>query len=231
MQKYAVSIFILDEADLIMRAASGENISKEDIDENTLEALFLKYETLRIPIRRFYDESQRDIDSNVENYKTQEVEYADGTSDRQMVVVDMGSFVRDLKLVWKKEYQKYFDEQLPNYNNDLRQDVLFVNKIYNPIFMSYRLKDLAMKAEYAYMYYLSQVDPKINLNFGIAFRKEDSPEEIIKQNREILIASDGGLNFPNRLHIKGNAYIDFIKAYTGSPLIRLYEGREDFELF
>ena len=44
----------------------------------------------------------------------------------------------------------------------------------------------------------------------------------------MLLASDGGVNLPNRLHTIKRDFSDFLVAYTGKPLARLYEGFKDF---
>lgn len=228
---YAISLFVYEEANFTMNVIQGERITRKDIDSNFLENLLLKFEVIRLPVKNFFEESQRDVEEHCEKYNKKEIEYADGTTRKQAVIMSMESFVKDVKNSWRKEYQEYFDERLPECNNDLRQDILFINKLYNPIFLSYRLKNLAMKSEYAYMYYLSQVHPEMSLNFGIVIPRNQNALDVVQSNKSIFVASDGILNFPNRLHTIRTDYIDFIKAYTGSPLIRLYEGIEDFDFF
>ena len=56
---------------------------------------------------------------------------------------------------------------------------------------------MALKAEYAYLHYLSQEKPVKSLNFGIVISKDEAHN---MDKKRILLASDGGLNLPNRLH-------------------------------
>lgn len=229
IQSYALSLFILEETFSTMMATKGETLSKDGIKQDDLDSLLLKFETLRLPIKRFYEITQRDIENNSDDYQAEEILYEESEdSGKQAVILDMESFVKDIKKVWKKDYEKYFGNLLPHANNNLRQDILFVNKLYNPIFLSYRFKNLAMKAEYAHMHYLSQSNPQMILNFGLVLPRG---QKTVKLNKNIFVASDGGLNFANRLHTIGADYIDFIVAYTGSPLIRIYEGIEDYDYF
>ncbi len=229
VQSYALCLFILEEIGATMFATEGKYLSKDSIDKSLLDTLLLKFEIIRLPIKRFYEVSQRNIENDVGNFKTEDIVFEDGEeSGKQAAVLNMNDFARDMKRVWKKEYETYFDKHIPNISNNLKQDILFINKLYNPIFLSYRFKNLAMKSEYAYMHYLSQTEPKMVLNFGLVLPRG---QNTIQRTKNVFVASDGGLNFANRLHTIANEYIDFIIAYTGSPLIRLYEGIEDFDYF
>ena len=229
VQSYALCLFILEEIGATMFATEGKYLSKDSIDKSLLDTLLLKFEIIRLPIKRFYEVSQRNIENDVGNFKTEDIVFEDGEeSGKQAAVLNMNDFARDMKRVWKKEYETYFDKHIPNISNNLKQDILFINKLYNPIFLSYRFKNLAMKSEYAYMHYLSQTEPKKVLNFGLVLPRG---QNTIQRTKNVFVASDGGLNFANRLHTIANEYIDFIIAYTGSPLIRLYEGIEDFDYF
>lgn len=230
MQSYALSLYILEEVGATMLVATEKKyLSKDSIDEQLLGSLLLKFEVLRLPIKRFYEASQRDIENNVGNYKTEDIVFdEEEESGKQAAILNMEDFAKDIRRVWKKEYEVYFNRLLPDANNNLKQDVLLINKLYNPIFLSYRFKNLAMKSEYAFMHYLSQTEPKMVLNFGLVLPRGQST---IKRTKNVFVASDGGLNFANRLHTIANEYIDFITAYTGSPLIRLYEGIEDYDYF
>ena len=229
IQSYALSLYILEEIGATMYVIDGKYLSKDSIDKATLDSLLLKFEMLRLPIKRFYEVSQRDIENDVGNFVTEEIVFEEGEeSGKQAAILNMDAFARDMRRVWKKEYETYFDRILPNANNNLNQDVLLINKLYNPIFLSYRFKNLALKSEYAFMHYLSQTESKRILNFGLVLPRGQTT---IKRTKTVFVASDGELNFANRLHTIGNDYIDFITSYTGSPLVRLYEGIEDFDYF
>ena len=130
-----------------------------------------------------------------------------------------------MKKSWKGENTAYFNEKLPGIDNDLRRDVFLTNVLYNPVFLSYRFKNMALKAEYAYLHFLSQEQPEKSLNFGIVI---DGDEE--ENDNSILLASDGELNLPNRLHIFKRDFTDFLVAFTGKPLARIYEGFNDFTI-
>ena len=82
---------------------------------------------------------------------------------------------------------------------------------------------MALKSEYAYLYYLSQTQENKSLNFGVVLKSE---KDFAK--RTLLLASDGGVNLPNRLHTIKRDFSDFLVAYTGKPLARIYEGFKDF---
>jgi hypothetical protein len=126
---------------------------------------------------------------------------------------------------WSNEYTKYFDTTLPKFNNDLKEDILLTNILYNPVFLSYRFKNMALKSEYAYLHYLSQSQSAKSLNFGAVLKRDND-----WQKRTVLLASDGGVNLSNRLHTIKREFIDFLVSYTGKPLVRIYEGFNDFNV-
>lgn len=226
---YSMSLFILDETNSALDVLKGNTLSKQSFSKENLDNLFLKYQVLSSPIKSFYNASQRDIENENQTSLTQKQKIvSEESTGKKQVVLNIDYFIKEVKMVWKKEYKKYFDDRLPGVKNDLKLDLLLVNMLYNPVFLSYKFKDLALKSEYAYMNYLSQKNSNMNLNFGVVLSSQD---ENFLDSRNIFIASDGGLNFPNRLHTKKEGFIDFVKSYTGSPLIRVYEGIEDFEYF
>lgn len=223
---YSMAIFVMDNLNCAMDVYQGMPPRKSDVTEETLEQLVLKYQTLILPIKTFYTETQRQIEEDPDAFddNVQSIESKDEELDgKKQVVLDMDGFIGDVKKSWKKEYTGYFDNVLPGVNNDLRQDLFLANVLYNPVFLSYRFKNMALKSEYAYLHYLSQTQTNKSLNFGVVLKNE---KDFAK--RTVLLASDGGVNLPNRLHTIKRDFSDFLVAYTGKPLARLYEGFKDF---
>lgn len=223
---YSMAIFVMDNLNCAKAAYDGMPPTKESVTEETLEQLVLKYQTLILPIKSFYAETQRqieehpdDFDENVQEVNSENAELG----SKKQVVLDLDDFIGDVKRSWKKEYSEYFDQAIPGVNNDLRQDIFLANVLYNPVFLSYRFKNMALKSEYAYLYYLSQTQENKSLNFGVVLKNDKD-----YQKRTVLLASDGGVNLPNRLHTIKRDFTDFLVSYTGSPLTRVYEGFKDF---
>lgn len=222
---YSMAIFVMDNLNCAMDVYNGVPPRKADITEDTLEQLVLKYQTLILPIKTFYAETQRQIEENPDAFddNVQDIDSESEELDgKKQVVLDMDGFIDDVKKSWKKEYTNYFNQVLPGVSNDLRQDMFLANVLYNPVFLSYRFKNMALKSEYAYLHYLSQTQNK-SLNFGVVLKNE---KDFAK--RTVLLASDGGVNLPNRLHTIKRDFSDFLVAYTGKPLARIYEGFKDF---
>ena len=225
---YSMAIFVLDNLNLTKEVQEGKNVRREDLPEGVLDGLMVKYQTLILPIKSFYVETQREIEENPNDFNenVQEIESDnDGLSSKKQVVLSLEDFIGDIKKAWKGEYTAYFNEKLPGIDNDLRRDVFLTNVLYNPVFLSYRFKNMALKSEYAHLHFMSQEKPDSSLNYGVVL----SGKEGQNINRKtVLLASDGGLNLPNRLHTLRRDFSDFLISYTGTPLARVYEGFNDF---
>ena len=149
----------------------------------------------------------------------------EGYNSRDKISINIEDFTDYVKSKWRDDYKVFFSSKLPELENDLKEDLIFVNHLYNPVFLSYSYKNAALKSEYAYLYCLSQENPDKPLNFGVVINRDESKDS---KKRTILIASDGGLNLPNRLHTPTREFTEFLEAYTGHPLVRVYEGFKDF---
>lgn len=223
---YSMAIFVMDNLNCTKAAFEGMPPTKADISEDTLEQLVLKYQTLILPIKSFYAETQRQIEEHPDAFdgNVQEIDSESSElENKKQVVLDMDDFIDDVRKSWKNEYTEYFDQALPGINNDLSQDIFLANVLYNPVFLSYRFKNMALKSEYAYLYYLSQTQENKSLNFGVVLKNDKDYAK-----RTVLLASDGGVNLPNRLHTIKRDFVDFLTSYTGEPLARVYEGFKDF---
>ncbi len=225
---YSMAIFTIDNLGLARQIYEGKSPTKADISDETLEQLMIKYKTLILPIKSFYAITQRQIEENPNQFdvNVQELETEDESlSGKKQVVLDLEEFIDSVKKSWGTEYEEHFNSSLPGVKNDLRQDILLTNMLYNPVFLSYRFKNMALKSEYAYLHYLSQTPNSKSLNFGAVLKRDDDWEK-----RTVLLASDGGVNLSNRLHTIKREFVDFLISYTGKPLVRIYEGFNDFNV-
>lgn len=227
---YAMALFVLDNTNSIKSSLEGNILTKSDLSYEKLKQLMIKYQTLILPIKAFYAETQKQIEENPDGFEqnVQEIGLGEGTAgNKKQVVLEVDGFAQDLSRAWNGEYEAYFNQVLPGVNNNLRQDVLLANTLYNPIFLSYRFKNMSLKSEYAHLHYLSQEEPQKSLNFGVVI-SENNGQNLGRKT--ILLASDGGLNLPNRLHTIRRDFSEFLTAYTGRPLARIYEGFNDFSV-
>lgn len=223
---YSMAIFVMDNLNCTNKILEGKSPTRSEIGEETIEELVLKYQTLILPIKSFYTETQREIEEhpndfydNVQDINSERAELG----NKKQVVLDLDGFADDVEKSWKNGYTEYFDKTLPSVDNNLKQDIFLINALYNPVFLSYRFKNMALKSEYAYLYYLSQAQQNKSLNFGVVLKNDSDYAK-----RTVLLASDGGVNLPNRLHTIKRDFADFLTSYTGQPLARLYEGFKDF---
>ena len=225
---YSMAIFTIENLGLAKQMVQGKTPNKSDFSDETLEQLMLKYKTLILPIKSFYAITQRQIEENPERFddNLQDVESENrDLAGKKQVVLDLDEFIESVKNSWGTEYEGHFNKTLPDVKNNLRQDILLTNVLYNPVFLSYRFKNMALKSEYAYLHYLSQTPNVKSLNFGVVLKRDDD-----WKRRTVLLASDGGVNLSNRLHTIKREFIDFLVAYTGKPLARIYEGFNDFNV-
>lgn len=225
---YSMAIFTIDNLGLARKVYTEKPPTKADFSEDTLEQLMIKYKTLILPIKAFYAITQRQIEQNPDQFdiNVQELETEDESlAGKKQVVLDLEEFIDSVKKSWGTEYEEHFNQVLPEVKNDLRQDIFLTNVLYNPVFLSYRFKNMALKSEYAYLHYLSQTPNSKSLNFGAVLKRDDDWKK-----RTVLLASDGGVNLSNRLHTIKREFIDFLIAYTGKPLVRVYEGFNDFNV-
>lgn len=225
LSEYSMSLFVIANLDATQRCVDGEDITRESLTPTQLSTLVTKYQTLILPVKAYYTESQNDIEENPYDYidSANKIELTEGGRVKNQVVLNIDEFVKKLSGVWGRDYKKYFDERLPDVDNRVESDAYLINTLYNPVFLSYRFKHRALQSEYAYLHFLSKEQPGKSLNFGIVL---DSDE---KENpNSILLASDGGVNLSNRLHTFKRPFKDFLISYTGSPLVRIYEGFNDF---
>lgn len=225
---YSMAIFVIDNLNCVKEMYEGNVPSRDTISRDVLEQLMIKYKTLILPIKSFYTKTQREIEENPDQFdeNVQRIESEDkGLENKKQVVLDLEGFIGDVRSSWNQEYEEYFDGTLPGVSNDLRQDIFLTNVLYNPVFLSYRFKNMALKAEYAYLHYLSQNPSCKSLNFGVVLKKDNDWNQ-----RTILLASDGGVNLSNKSHTIKREFTDFLVAQTKRPLARIYEGFSDFSV-
>lgn len=223
LDNYLKALFVLENTQSTHFILEGKTLSANSLPKDVLDILLLKYETLIIPTKSFYIDSQNELDANIFNNTkpSSKITYTELENGKQQIEFSLNDFAKNLKKSWKKEYENYFNKRLPNTDNNLYRDILFIGQLYNPIFLSYQFKNMALKAEYAYMFYVAEKEKSKSLNYGIVLDNNS-------KGHIILLASDGGLNFPNRLHTNKRSFTDFILSYTGQPLVRIYEGFDDF---
>ena len=220
---YSKALFILANCPSTTTILDGQSISIDSFPKDILDTLLLKYETLILPIKTYYAETQMKINEIIINQTSDlaKINFNSLDNGKQQVVLDILDLTKPIKKIWKREFETYFNKKLPNTENDLANNISLVNTLYNPIFLSYQFKNNALKAEYAYMFYISEREKSKSLNYGVVLSND------LKGNT-LLLASDGDLNLPNRLHINKRDFTEFILAYTKQPLVRIYEGFDDF---
>lgn len=229
IDRYSKALFIIFATSSIKDLIDGElTLTKENLSQETLDTLLVKYQTLIYPIKNYYNTKQKEVLNNSEEYSKNVVELEhnpDSPIIKKQFVLNPSDYFKKVKNEWRNEYRKYFDARLSEIDNDLIKDLKLSNILYNPVFLSYSFKNKALKAEYAYMQYIAEQNPNKSFNFGAVIENNSDTDP---NEKTILLASDGGVNLPNRLHTFRREFRDFVTAYTGRPLVRIYEGSKDF---
>lgn len=239
LENYAKSLFILTNVDgyssIIQNPYNTDlnklNLSIEKINFDTIYYSLVKYNLLMSYAKKIFLE----VSKNKESYKVDAPQ-----TDNFAVNFETGSFfdstsiILEIEKVWKDDYFNFFIKKLPNNQNSIYEDLIFLGNLYNAIFLAYENKNIFIKCEYAYWFLAMKEKLKQLSNFGIVL------DDVKHVKGSILLASDPSshsinksgkkisLNFPNRVHIKENDFVEFWKSYTGSSLIRIYEGFNDF---
>lgn len=227
MNEYALALFVIGNLNTTQRCVDGEEITKSKITQGKLNMLVTKYQTLILPIKQYYAEEQSRIQDNpydfIESTAKFESNSEDNVNFKKSVELNSGSFIKRVSKIWRNNYKDYYNQRLPDVENNLEDDLAFVNVLYNPIFLSYRFKQDSIKSAYAYLDFLSKEEPNKSLNYGIVL-------ENYKDGRKnnILLAFDGLLDSTVRLHTNKEEFRDFLVAQTGSSDIRMFVGFEDF---
>ena len=85
----------------------------KEINDKEAEELVLKYQTLILPIKSFYTETQREIEEhpndfydNVQDINSERAELG----NKKQVVLDLDGFADDVEKSWKNGYTEYFDK-------------------------------------------------------------------------------------------------------------------------
>lgn len=120
----------------------------------------------------------------------------------------------------KTRYKKRFDSILPNSKNDLKKDIYAFHEMSNTRYLLYRLKDMCI-----FNLLMGSIDNHYSRNWGIV--PNDNPN-----SKFVNVTFDlEGLNMPLRLHIYQSELTDFLKKYTGEPIIPLYKGANDMTIY
>lgn len=227
MNEYALALFVIGNLDITQRCVDGEEITKSRLTQDKLNMLVTKYQTLILPIKSYFAEEQSKIQDNpyvfVEDATEFEVSSEEDQRVKKQIEIDPSSFIKKVTKAWRNDYRDYYNSRLPDVENDLENDLAFVNILYNPIFLSYRFKHDSIKAAYAYLDFLSKEDPNRSLNYGIVLGNYND-----NRKNNILLAFDGLLDSTVRLHTDKEEFRDFLVAQTGSADIRMFIGFEDF---
>lgn len=245
LENYGKDLFIIEDIGGIEKILSNFDkdeldmgLKREDIGDDTLNAILEKYQVLLLQVKQSYAEIEKERANKIERnnkdviVKTTFVD-KDENNEREQVIYSQRAFIDTLKKCWRNEYEDYFEKKLPKTSHSLKMDFSFVSRLYNPVHLIYKFKNHSIKSEYAYWYLAMKENLKKNMNFGIVLNGEEKRKQILlasdpSKPQNIKEGSTVKLNFPNRLHCARISFVDFWKSYTGSPLIRVYEGYDDF---
>lgn len=147
--------------------------------------------------------SKRIGEQITEIYKTENYRYS---------VINM----KDINRYSKEEYINYFDEILPECENDFDIDLLSGQSSRNNINIIYAVKDNMIKELLLQIDYNSKIK-----NWGYMVEEQGN-------KKKILLGIDyPGFNMPLRLHVDKKDIIEYFKVIRNSAVIPIYEGCND----
>lgn len=188
------AIFIADSLD-IWDKLEDENY-EEKLDNEQILKIILKMNVCD-------NISKRIGEQITEIYKTENYRYS---------VINM----KDINRYSKEEYINYFDEILPECENDFDIDLLSGQSSRNNINIIYEVKDNMIKELLLQIDYNSKIK-----NWGYMVEEQGN-------KKKILLGIDyPGFNMPLRLHVDKKDIIEYFKVIRNSAVIPIYEGCND----
>ena len=228
IEDYAEFLYMIEYSGKLKDIIDGKNPTSQEIDSEVFENIVLKYNTVTIAMRQFYDTIQSESKVGEGKYRS-EIK-VDDYSQKQYLSFDVAQYANELQTLWGKRFDNYFNSRIPGEERKTKSDVIFSSKLYNPIYMTYQNKDNAMKSYYAYLDYISRQPNAKFENFGVVLDDHNT-----SNGKFVLLAFEDGktnetkpLNAINSLHMNRNSLRDFLVASTGSPMIRVFEGNEEY---
>ena len=142
------------------------------------------------------------------------------------LTTDYLQFFKNIASYLSEEYNNYFSSHYL-YENDLIQNVGFIQPLLNLEGLSYRMKSLFLQPLVK-----TTLDNPNCKNWGIVrneLRDGKFVDTIASNSPKVLVAFDvEGFNMPFRFHIPKSELIDIIKLNNPNCLIPEYQGNEDF---
>ncbi len=207
---YSEAMFAVHDFNLINRILSGEKYS---ISKNDIKKMLIKMNTFYRPSTTFLEQMQEMFDHT--------------KRDEKMISVSCDSFYDNLKDTFGNEYHEHFSRLCPASVNDLLEDARWYLNLYNPIFSSYGMKNETINA------LLSSINNSKSLDFpnaGIILEDISSDGTFANLKPSVLVGFDAKLSFPVRVHaINIDELIYFLKSLTGTSIMPIYEGANDFK--
>lgn len=237
IKSYSLALFYLKNKGLLEEIIE-DKVTEDEIElqaeDKELDNIYIKYVLLTSVIKRFLKEkreyfSKQDISNWIQSLKYNEGKHNEREIYICQMPINVKPLIKDVKEKWKNKYNENFNKSLPEKENNLEKDLMFASLLYVPIFNSYIYKDIAIKTELASMLDELKDNPKDYKNFGIELEYDKKGDRIdISNLHNVVISSDGKTGI-NREHIQLKELSDFVKSYTGSSLVRVYEGSQDLE--
>lgn len=228
IEDYAEFLYMIEYSGKLKDIIDGKSPTSQDINQDVFENIVLKYHTLSIAMRQFYDTIHSESVVGQGKYHS-EIKVDDYTQ-KEYISYDVVQYADELRKLWGKRFEQYFNSRIPGEERQIRPDVVFSSRLYNPIYITYQNKDDSMKAYYAYLDYISKLPNAKFENFGIVLDSANYSD-----GKFALLAFEDGktnetkpLNAINSLHINRNSLRDFLVAFTGQPMIRVFEGNEEY---
>lgn len=215
---FAETLFAVREFDLLPQMLSSDKLGSIRVPEEQLKQMLIKMNTLYLPSEKYFQEVQDVIDHS-EDDKDLTPEEDEGN----YVIISYDPLVERVSSLFGNEYTQYFQQRLPDSENDLEKDLRYYAELQNPITSGKSTKD-----EYLTSLLISLGNNPNLVNGGILLPSNGSSDNVLYQ-RFVGIALDCKLTAPVRQHIRFEVLREYIESLTGDTKVQIYEGHHDFE--
>lgn len=219
LNAYADCLAIIHELSLLPQILDKQTIDVTEIPTETLMAISEKRYCLFPLINNYVIKMQSQIndetvDRNLILSSSEDSPFVQFTYEPLKKLVTENTF--------PEEYNQYFGEHLPASPNNPAEDIEYHSKLFNPSIIAYMQKSSYLSA------LIANLDNKNIKNAGVIPEKVSRDGTHLNLSRFIGLGMDANLTFPVRAHLRVDFLRDFLKSYTGSTIVPVYEGIEDF---
>lgn len=214
---YADCISVIKECNILDTILECETLPKDIISSEELKYIIQKKALLRPLITDYILKRKYETDGSINPCDDdQEKSYITFSYDGTKKYVSDKTF--------SDKYKKYFSSYITKSENNPCDDIVFYANLFNPSIAAYSQKSDYLSALITTIESNSEI-----VNSGIIPTSYSDDRTHISLENFVGIGIDTKLTYPVREHISLTFLKDFVTSYTGSSIVPIYEGANDFQ--